>query len=426
MVKVRSRLAKATAFVGSGILLLNTAGCCINRSSSSVVAYASEKQNISFAWWGNGDRNTYTMDGIDAFQALNENIEVECKYGNWNGYSKRQNIFMKSNEAPDVMQINYSWLSEYSADGDGFYDISTLPEVDLSNFKDIDLSYGMVNGKLNALPIALNSETMYYNMDIYDEYGIDEPKTWDDLFAAAKIMSADGIYPIGMGDKAAFFFFLAYFEQTTGRSACDDDGNLILTKDDIKYMLEFYKRLVDEKVMPAIDQYNLHNFHERQVAGTMGWVSDADNYCSTLVNGGYNVVVGDYPKAENMKKLGWYVKPATMYAISKNTEHPEAAAKLVNFLLNSKEMASLQKTEKGIPISTDAREALKEDNLLDGLVYEANVQMENSQEKMSVLYPVLEKDTVYIAFKDEATYYLYGKKTLDEVTDMIYNDFYGQ
>jgi oligogalacturonide transport system substrate-binding protein len=89
-------------------------------------------------------------------------------------------------------------------------------------------------------------------------------------------------------------------------------------------------------------------------------------------------------------------------------------------------MAKLQKTEKGIPISSSAQEALKEDNLLDGLVYEANVQMEERQAEMSVLYPVLEKENVYIAFKDEANYYLYDKKSLDEVADMIYNDFYGQ
>jgi oligogalacturonide transport system substrate-binding protein len=333
---------------------------------------------------------------------------------------------MKSSEAPDVMQINYSWLSEYSSDGEGFYDINTLSDyIDLSNYKDIELSYGEINGKLNAVPIAFNSETMYYNMDMYEKYGLEQPKTWEDFFKAAKVMSKDGVYPLGLGDKAFFFFELAYFEQTTNRSACDENGNLALTKDDIKYMLQFYKRLFDEKVIPPIDQYNLHYFLTFQVAGTMGWISDADNYCSTLTDNGVNVVIGDYPRADNSSKLGWYAKPATMYAISKTTENPEAAARLLDFLLNSKEMAELQKTEKGIPISDSAQEVLKQDNLLDGLVYKADVQMSENQEKMSVLYPVLEKENVYIAFKDDATYYLYGKKTLDEVADMIYNDFYG-
>jgi oligogalacturonide transport system substrate-binding protein len=334
---------------------------------------------------------------------------------------------MKSNETPDVMQINYSWLSEYSPDGEGFYDINTLSDyIDLSNYKDIELSYGTVNGKLNALPIAFNSETVYYNKDVFDKYGLDLPKTWDDYFAAAKVMSKDGVYPMAMGEKAMFFFLLSYFEQTTGNSACDENGNLILTRDDIKYMLTFYKRLFDEKVIIPVDRYNINYFLTLKAAGVVGWVSDANSYCSTLVESGADIVVGSYPVAEGAKKLGWYIKPATLYAISKTTEEPVAAAKLLNFLLNSTEMAELQKTEKGIPISDTAQQYLVDNNLLDGLVYEANNQMSDNQEKMSVMAPVLEQENVYISFKDDATYYLYGKKSLDEVTEMIYNDFYEQ
>ena len=53
---------------------------------------------------------------------------------------------------------------------------------------------------------------------------------------------------------------------------------------------------------------------------------------------GYDVKVGEYICEPGAKSLGWFVKPATMYAISNNTEHPEAAAKLLNYLLNGEEM----------------------------------------------------------------------------------------
>lgn len=404
------------------VFILNLSGCL---STDENVEVQSSVERITFSWWGGNSRHEYTMDGVDAFEKLNKDIKVDCKYGVWNGYTKRQNIYVKSNEEPDVMLINYSWIKEYSPEGDGFYDIYKLADyVDLSNFTKNELSYGEVNGKLNAIPIAFNAETIYYNKDLYDKYGLELPTTWEDFFDAAKVMQKDGIYPLSMGDKALFFFVISYFEQTTGKNPCDKDGNLVLTREDIEYMLKFYKRLIDEKVIPPIEQYDRIIFFQGKTAATMAWISDADRYCSDLLDNGVNVTVGEYPVAEGAKTLGWYVKPATMYAISNSTQNPEAAAKLLNFLLNSKEMALLQKTEKGMPISDSAYEALEDENMLDGISVTANQQVSDNQDRLSVMNTVLENENVYLGFVNESTYYLYDKKTLEEVASSIYNEFY--
>lgn len=421
---MKLRVNKILSAILIAIMTLDTVGCGVNET---VIEAQSNVKHISFSWWGGDGRHTYTLDGVDSFEQLNKDIVVDCKYGIWNGYSKRQNIYMASNEAPDVMQINYSWLDEYSPDGDAFYDIYELTEyVDLSNFTHEELDYGEVKGSLNAIPIAFNAETIYYNKDLYDKYNLSLPKTWDDLFAAAKIMRKDNIYPIGMADKAAFFFILAYFEQTTGRTACDENGKLTLTREDIAYMLEFYKRLVDEEVIPPVHQYDRNVFSQGQAAATMGWVSDVDRYCSVLMGKGANVVVGDYPKTENCTNLGWYIKPATMYAISKNTKEPVAAAKLLNYLLNSREMALLQKTEKGIPVSDSAYNTLEQEGLLEDLATDANAKITNNQKNLSKMATVLEESNVYLSFINDSDYYLYGKMPLEQVVEIIYNEFYGE
>ena len=408
----------------SAVFALNICACS---GRDSVIGEQPDIKHITLSWWGGDGRHTYMLDGVDVFEQLNDDILVDCKYGIWNGYSKRQNIYMASNEAPDVMQINYSWLSDYSPDGDEFYDIYELADyIDLSNFTEEELAYGVMNGKLNAIPIAFNAESLYYNKDLYDKYNLSLPSSWEDFFAAAKVMSKDNIYPIAMGDKAAFFFVLAYFEQTTGKTACDEQGNLTITKDDIGYMLKFYKRLIDERVMPPVHQYDRNAFSQGQAAATMGWVSDVDRYCGILMERGSNVVVGTYPRAENAKRLGWYVKPATMYAISKNTKEPEAAARLLDFLLNNKEMALLQKTEKGIPISDSAFEVLEQEGLLDDLAADANQQITDNQKDLSKMNTILEAENVYLSFINESNYYLYDKMSLEEVEERLYNEFYKQ
>lgn len=406
-------------------MLLNSSGC--NNSDNNIPPVQTDTKHITFSWWGGNGRHEYTIDGVDVFQQLNNDIRVNCKYGVWNGYTKRQNIYMKSHEEPDVMQINFSWLKDYSPDGNGFYDIYKLADnIDLSNYTEAELAYGEVDGKLNAIPIAFNAESIYYNKDMYDKYGLDIPDTWDDFFEAAKVMSKDGIYPISMGDKALFFFALSYFEQTTGKEACNENGELCMDKEDIKVMLNFYKRLLDAHVMPPIEQHDRNLFLQCKSAATMGWVSDGDRYCQSLIDTGANVIVGPYPKLEGVEKLGWYVKPATMYAISSSTDEPEAAAKLLDFLVNNKEMAVLQQTEKGIPISDSAIDALESQNMLNGIAVSANKMIEENQSVLSVMDIVLEDENVYLGFIDEGNYYIYGKSSIDEAAQRVYDKFYQQ
>ena len=110
-------------------------------------ADTSQNFSISFSWWGNDTRHQYTMEAVEEFQDKNPEISVKSIYGSWNGYDKRMHIYMKSRMEPDVMQINYAWLQEYSPDGAGFYDLRELAEyIDFSNFEEEELEYGMMNG----------------------------------------------------------------------------------------------------------------------------------------------------------------------------------------------------------------------------------------------------------------------------------------
>jgi oligogalacturonide transport system substrate-binding protein len=361
------------------------------------------------------------MNAVDLFKENNPTINVSYQYGAWNGFEKRMKVWLESRKQADVMQINYAWLSEYSSDGNGFYDLYQLSDyIDLSNFTDSDLKLGEKNGKLNAIPIALNTPTMYYNKSIFDSYGLDLPTTWQDFFDDAAVMKKDGIYLLGMEERHLFLLLISYYEQSTGNRFFSEDGKLSATSSDIASMLTFYKKLLDEKVLLPVDQYSNTKFASGELAGSVFWISDADNYCSTVEENGGNPVIGEYPMLEGATISGWYMKPATMYAISNITEAPEASAKLLDFLLNSEEMADLQKTEKGVPVSQSALAELKEQNLLDGYGYQAAEKMTENKETMELMIPIMENEDILSTFKSESYEYIYGKASLDECANDIY------
>lgn len=198
-----------------------------------------EHTEISFSWWGNDTRNEYTIKAIEEFERLNPSIRVKCIYSEWSGFQIKNNVQMVSNTEADVMQVNYAWLEQYSPDGTGYYDINTLSEfVDLSNFTDNEINYGIKNGRLNALPIALNTETVYINKTLYDRYNLPIPQNWEDLFHAAEVMNGE-CYPIAANNKSALFILVAYAEQQSGHDFITSDGSLGFTAGDFKTMLEF-------------------------------------------------------------------------------------------------------------------------------------------------------------------------------------------
>jgi multiple sugar transport system substrate-binding protein len=55
-------------------------------------------------------------------------------------------------------------------------------------------------------------------------------------------------------------------------------------------------------------------------------------------------------------KLGQYAKPAMMFSISQRSEHKEAAAKLINFLINDPEAGEILGMSRGLPANAQVRE----------------------------------------------------------------------
>lgn len=398
------------------VILATLTGCGSNTASEETeVNVAKATSKIAFSWWGNDPRHLYTMEGVDLFMQQNQDINVEYKYGIWNGYETRNKVFMNSHTEPDVMQINFGWLSQYSPDGTGYYDLYQLKDyIDLSGYTEADLSFGEMNGKLNALPIAYNSTVIYYNEDLYKKYGLPVPETWEDLFTCAEVMREDGIYQLGAVKKHVFLLLIAYYEQTMGKTVFAEDGTCQLTQEDMVYILNFYKKLIDEQVLMPIDQFDRNMLSTGELAGSVFWISDISNYCSSIEAIG-TPKLGNYLTTDSSEGLtGWYKKPATMYAISASTDNPEESARLLDFLVNNREMAILQGTEKGIPVSTKALMAVEEEGLLEGYSVDANNQMIAAGEALKVMLPVMEDEDLIEVFKAGADRYIYDKETVED------------
>jgi multiple sugar transport system substrate-binding protein len=116
-------------------------------------------------------------------------------------------------------------------------------------------SSNVVDGKIAAMPAFADAMFMYYRKDLLEKHKIAEPKTWDELAAAAKkIQAAEGNANLqGLSiqgapiEGAVCTFLLPYWGQ--GKEFNDASGRMTLDKPAAVKGLTQWLAMVDQGVM---------------------------------------------------------------------------------------------------------------------------------------------------------------------------------
>lgn len=109
-------------------------------------------------------------------------------------------------KTPDVLTLNGNGNYGLLAQACVFADLRELPgtkEIKPEVQKILN-SVGQCGQEINALPMANNASGVLYNPEIFAEYGVSVPKTWDELIATAETFKANGINPFFMTLKDAW------------------------------------------------------------------------------------------------------------------------------------------------------------------------------------------------------------------------------
>ena len=364
---------------------------------------------LSFSWWGNDVRSGYTIEALEKY-GKEHNVEITPKFSELSGYKKMLDTDIAADMVSDTMQLQYCWLHEYASQGYEFYDLYSLKDtIHLDNYTEEQLKLGEVDGKLIGIPTSLNSINFFYNADTLRRYGYSEPKTWDDLFKLGERLRSEGVYAMEMSEKSMWFSCVAYTEQKTGKPMFSEQGRMQYTAEEFKVMLEFYKKLIDCNVTSRPGEFNHTDFYNNKAAGIACWISEVESYFSsnTGVNASSaNISLGTPPRLNSLTDSGWYKRPMALYCIKADTKEPGKCAELVDFLLNSEDMAILQGTEKGVPLSKSAQEVLASRDMLSDIQSVATKRMQEDK-SIGIMDPFLENDDLRSAFfaaGDEVAY----------------------
>lgn len=138
---------------------------------------------------------------LEIYQKDHPNVTIETEYLQDEPYKVKLQTYMQSDNMPDVwQQFGYGALLDPVAKGGFAMELNPEDYADYGFFPGALETY-TVGGKLIGLPRNADYEVLYYNQQILDEYGIEVPKTTDDLIEAAKKLEGTGIYAVSLTGK---------------------------------------------------------------------------------------------------------------------------------------------------------------------------------------------------------------------------------
>lgn len=128
-----------------------------------------------------------------------------------------------ANDMPDIVTFPYN-NSDLAYARDGFYMDLTNEAFMQENVTPAALESNKIDGVNYSLPYISNAYGVYYNVDIFEENGIEIPTTMDELYAACEKLQAAGVTPIAFSDQE--LWTLGHLGDRLMGLIFDDDGTL--------------------------------------------------------------------------------------------------------------------------------------------------------------------------------------------------------
>lgn len=351
--------ARTIALVALGALLGVTAACGSDDDGGS----AGGKVTIRFDWWGNPDRATVTEKAVDAFEKKNPDITVETSYAEFNAYFQKLATQVAGGGAPDVFQMDYRYVREY-ADRGVLADLGAGDsKVDTANVTEQLLSGGSVDGKLYGIPPTQNTQVFSYDPAAWTKAGATAPAdgwTWNDLKAAAqKVNDANDGKVYGVTDFGGIEDWFEVWLRQQGKQLYTEDGKLGYTAAEVTQWWQLTDGLrrsgasTPAEITTKVDG-SLDNDPVAKKAATGGFGYDSGYTPESWNILGREMALAPFPS--DTGKLGQYAKPAMMFSIAQRSENKEAAAKLIDFLINDPEAGDILGMSRGLPANAQVRE----------------------------------------------------------------------
>lgn len=222
----------------------------------------------------------YFNAAAKAFEKAHPGDKVQIEVVPWDNLLQKLTTDISANANADLSIIGTRWMIDFVSQDL----LQPLDQYMTPAFKDrffpVFFGPGTMKGKTYGLPVAASARAMYYNKTLFEKAGIaSPPKTWDELAADAKKISAlgNGVAGFGLQGKEietdvyfyyAFWAYGGHLVTKDGKSGLDSKAGYEAAK--------MYKSLIDNKeTQPGVTSYTREDVQNLFKQGKVGMMITA-------------------------------------------------------------------------------------------------------------------------------------------------------
>ncbi|MBM7553441.1 extracellular solute-binding protein [Thalassobacillus pellis] len=301
------------------------------------------------------------LDAVKRFEDSHEGVNVEVVRQENDPYKTKLSVAMGGGTPPDVFHSwGGGWLEKF-VDAGQVKDISS--DIDTSAYLPSALTPATFDGKNYGAPLAMDIVPVWYNKDMFEKYGLEEPKTYEELLNIVKTLKENDIIPFSIANKSKWpgsFYYMYFAERIGGPELFSEAFNREGRGFDAEAYVKAGEKIQELVKMGAFpDGFNGMNFDTGQ-SRQLIYAEKA----GMIIQGNWmlGTTRADMPAFE--EKLGFFLFPSIeggkgsrqdivggvspVFSVAEKTEYPDLAAELVNELASKKTAQQLANEDGAI------------------------------------------------------------------------------
>lgn len=358
-----SKKRALTGIAFGAVAALALTACSSGSAEPAATFDPEEKVTLTFTWWGNDDRAARYDKLIEEFNKEYPNITINGQFTDFPSYWEKRQTEAAGGGLPDVWQFSDSYLRQYGEPG-YVLDLSTVSDfIDFSTFDEALLGTGQLGGTQYSLPTGYSAWANFVNEDLITANSLPEPKggtTFDDFSGwMADVTEATGGAVYGGTDVTQRIQTFELALRANGKNLYTEDGALGFTEEELTDFWESGQELRDGIAIPQNRLEEIapkSGFGAGLTATETSWSNFLGGY---LADSGASSISLIAPPTAKVGSKDLYRQAGLQMAISAKTEHPEAAAVFLDFVVNSPEAGEIFGTTLGFPASTSKLDGAK-------------------------------------------------------------------
>ena len=318
-------------------------------------------------WGWRGDAELW--EAVEEWlQEAGHDITINYEQTRATEYDAKMSLALQGGEGPDIVYTRRLPGQRTQGLIDAGLIVPLGDELSFEHFTDVTLSFIQSDSQTWGVPFANQIIGVFYNKDIFEEYGLEEPTTWEQLVSHAQTLQDNGVTPFFIAGRDAWT--LAMQHAMTGVSTPGPewieklqagevnllDPEFVAINSRLNDLKPFYQQ--DFMANSADDQDASFAFGEAAMVFYGVWGVQQWQELNPEMNVGYFMV----PTVSASTEPYAYVYMDGSFALNANADHPDAALTVLEFVTTPEFGTMFANVTGELPAVTGAE--LPEDRLI--------------------------------------------------------------